>query len=71
MAEMKKAISKMRRKGAEGPDQIPPTFLKELGPVALTELLEIYNISFRSSNCPQIWRNAIIHPLLKAGKLAS
>ena len=35
MTELKRAITKMKRKGAEGPDFIPPTFLKELGPIAL------------------------------------
>ena len=71
MVELTRAIRKMRRKGAEGPDDIPPTFLKELGHKALTELLSIFNISFRKAECPQIWRNAIILPLLKSGKLAS
>ena len=71
MTELKRAISKMKRKGAEGPDNIPPAFLKELGNSALTELLSIFNISFRHADCPQIWRNAIILPLLKAGKLPS
>ena len=56
---------------SQGPDEIPPTFLKELGPIALQELLAIYNACFRSASCPQIWRLAIILPLLKAGKPAS
>ena len=41
LEELKSAITKMRRKGAPGPDNIPPAFLKELGPIALNELLEI------------------------------
>ena len=52
MVELTRAIRKMRRKGAEGPDDIPPTFLKELGHKALTELLSIFNISFRQAECP-------------------
>jgi hypothetical protein len=68
IVELKKAIRKMRRKGAEGPDEIPPAFLKELGPLALNELLAIINQSFREGICPQIWRNAIIVPLLKSEK---
>ena len=68
MTELKRAITKMKRKGAEGPDQIPPSFLKELGPSALTELLGIFQKSFDSGFCPQIWRSAIILPLLKSGK---
>ena len=71
LGELRKALKKMKRKGAEGPDGIPPSFLKELGPKALNELLEIYNSCYRTSYCPQIWKLAIIIPLLKADKLAS
>ena len=61
----------MKTKGAAGPDDIPPTFLKNLGPIALAKLLEIFNLSLESATCPQIWRKAIIIPLLKIGKPAS
>jgi hypothetical protein len=71
MSELKKAILKMKAKGAAGPDDIPPSFLKALGPVALEELLDLFNRSFLSGTVPQAWRNAIIIPLLKAGKSAS
>jgi len=68
MQNLEKALSKMKRKGAPGPDDIPPSFLKELGPIAKALLLSIFNESFRLAECPQIWRTAIIIPLLKAGK---
>ena len=71
MQELEAAIKRMRRKGAPGEDDIPPAFIKELGPVALGELLAICNLSLRESKCPQIWLNAIIIPLLKAGKAPS
>ena len=71
LPELKKAIAKMKRKGAAGPDEIPPSFLKELGPLALEELLQIYNISFQTATVPQLWRLATIIPLLKANKPAS
>ena len=70
MSELKKAIRKMKAKGAAGPDDIPPSFLKAL-PVALVELLALFNRSFLSGTVPQAWRNAVIIPLLKAGKSAS
>ena len=70
MRELKKAISKMKAKGASGPDDIPPQFLKHLGPLALEHLLRIFNLSLATGKCPQIWRNAIIIPLLKVGKPA-
>ena len=71
IGELKKAIRKMKGKGAAGPDDIPPSFLKNLGDGALDILLQIFNLSLSSGVCPQIWRNAIIIPLLKAGKQAS
>ena len=71
MDELTHAIGQMKTKGAYGPDDIPPTFLKALGPAALTEMLAIFNAAFELGVCPQIWRQAIIIPLLKAGKAAS
>ena len=49
-------------------NDIPPVFLKELGPLALREFLAICNLSLRSAESPQWWRDAIIIPLLKAAK---
>ena len=71
IAELRKAIKKMKAKGAAGPDDIPPTFLKNLGTIALERLLYIFNLSIDKSECPQIWRRAIIIPLLKQGKSAA
>ena len=70
MAELKKAIKTMRAKGAPGADDIPPSFIKSLGPIA-PALLQLYNASFDGASIPQVWRNAIIIPLLKRGKSPS
>ena len=37
-------------------------------PQDLQTLLDIFNSSFHLADCPQIWKNAIIIPLLKSGK---
>ena len=71
MSELQSAIKKMKGKGAAGPDNVPPSFLKSLGPLALQELLSIFNSSFSLAHCPRIWRVATIIPLLKAGKSPS
>eukprot|EP00111_Clytia_hemisphaerica_P012957 TCONS_00038063-protein len=71
MREMRKAISKMNRKGAQGPNEIPPTFLKELSPKAQQEILTIFNMCLRDAACPRIWRIATILPLLKVKKPAT
>ena len=66
--EFEVALRKQKKKGAAGPDDIPPTFLCHLGDKAKDELLAIFNVAFNESKCPQEWRNAIIIPLLKSGK---
>ncbi len=53
----------MRSKGAAGSDDIPPTFLKALGPMAKTELLSKFNESFSQGVVPGIWKEAAILPL--------
>ncbi len=68
MEEIDEAILQMRAKSAPGPDDIPQTFLKALGPRARQELLGIFNLSFSTGKSPQIWKIAIILPLKKAGK---
>ena len=71
MGELFSAIKKMKSKKAAGPDNIPSSFLKSLGPLALQELLSIFNSSFSLAQCPIIWRVVIIIPLPKAGKSPS
>ena len=61
----------MKNRGAAGPDEVPPTFLKNIGNHAKTELLRVFNMSFREGVVPQVWRNAVIIPLLKSGKPAN
>ena len=68
MNELQSAIKRMKGKGAAGLDNIPLSFLKALGPLALQELLSIFNSLFSLAHCPRIWRVATIIPLLKAGK---
>ena len=43
MEELLSAIKNMKDKGAAGADNILPSFLKSLGPLALQELLSIFN----------------------------
>ena len=51
MFELLSAVQKMKSKGAAGPDNIPPTFLKSLSLLALQELLSIFNASFHLADC--------------------
>ena len=61
----------MKLEGVSGPNYIPPSFLKSLGPLALQELLSIFDSSFSLAHCPRIWRVVIIISLFKAGKSPS
>ena len=45
MNDLKRAIKKMRSRGAAGRDEVSPTFLKDLGPAAKEELLSIFKSS--------------------------
>ena len=71
LGELEVAIKAMKAKGAAGGDQIPPTFLKNLGSKGLQFLLEMFNESFKTAVIPQAWKSGVIIPILKAGKPAS
>ena len=71
MGELLSAIKKTKFKVAAGPDNIPTSFLKSLGPLALQEMLSIFNSSFSLAQCPRIWRVGAIIVLLKARKSPS
>ena len=68
MLELEKAIASMRSRGAAGPDEITPAFIKAFGHNAKSALLALYNDSWNHAVVPQCWRNATIIPLLQAGK---
>ena len=50
MSGLQSAVKKMKGEGAAGPDNIPPSFLKSLGPLALQELLSIFT-AHESGGC--------------------
>ena len=64
MGELLPAIKKMKGKGATDSDNIPPSFLKSLSPLALQELLSMFNSSFSLAYCPCSWRVATVIPSL-------
>ena len=69
--ELLRAIGQMKGRAAGGEDGVAPRFLKNLGPVGRSCLLECLNASWETGYCPQSWRSALIIPLPKAGKPAS
>ena len=68
MAELKKAIKKLKKKKSPGPDGITNEMIMNLGIIALSKLLEIFNLSWKNGDVPQIWKEATMMPILKKGK---
>ena len=58
----------MKGKVTADPDNIPPSFLKSLGPLALQELLSIFNSSFHLLTARKTGGPPQSFPLIKAGK---
>ncbi|HEX2614968.1 MAG TPA: reverse transcriptase family protein, partial [Nitrososphaera sp.] len=67
MDELKKALLRLKRKGAAGPDEIPNSFLLMMGPVALDAMLNLFNRIWQSQTWPDKWREGLIVPLFKSG----
>ena len=68
IAELKKTIRKLKKKKSPGPDGITNEMLIHLGNTALSKLLETLNLSWSEGKVPQIWREAVMIPILKREK---
>uniref|UniRef100_A0A0B7BQ42 Endonuclease/exonuclease/phosphatase domain-containing protein n=2 Tax=Arion vulgaris TaxID=1028688 RepID=A0A0B7BQ42_9EUPU len=68
LTELQRALKKLNRKKAPGPDGVSNDMLKQIGPIAQSLLLQIFNNSWRQGRVPDIWKNATIHPIFKSGK---
>ena len=65
------AIRRSGNSRAAGPDGLTILHLKHLGPRGLAYLTHLYNLSYNGADIPAIWKEAIVIPLLKPGKVAS
>ena len=65
--ELGKAIGS-RKKSAPGLDSVCYDMLKNLSELALSHLLNMYNLSWSTGNVPKAWRHSAVVPLLKSGK---
>jgi hypothetical protein len=66
--ELVSSLKAGKASGAEGPDGLAPCFLKNLGEVSRSFMLDTFNKSWREGVCPQTWKDAVIVPILKPGK---
>lgn len=63
--EVTRAISKMCRVRATGPNEIPVEFWKSSGGVGMEWLTELFNVIFKTAKMPEEWRWCTMLPLYK------
>ena len=62
------AVKKLKERKSPGPDGISNEMISHLGNTALKKLVEIFNLSWKKGEVPQIWKDALMIPLHKKGK---
>jgi len=67
ISEIEQTLNKCNSK-SPGPDEIPYSFLHNLGPKSKDQLLRIYNKMWNPGNIPGEWKRGTIIPLPKPGK---
>ncbi|GFY29834.1 probable RNA-directed DNA polymerase from transposon BS [Trichonephila clavipes] len=70
MTELKKALLQVHIT-SPGPDRITYTMLHHLNPDSLTNILSLFNRVWKKHCYPSSWREAIVIPILKPGKVAT
>ncbi|GFS95737.1 probable RNA-directed DNA polymerase from transposon X-element [Trichonephila clavipes] len=70
MTELKTALLQAHNTSL-GPDRITYTMLRHLNPNSLTNILFSYNRVWKEHCFPSSWREAIVIPILKPGKVAT
>ena len=66
--ELNSALKKLKAKKSPGPDGISNEMLTHLGSAAVCKLADIFNSSWEHGKLPQVWREAVMTPILKTGK---
>jgi len=69
--EIQTAIKNSNTNKSTGPDNINIQHLKHLGPIAITYLTNLFNLTLTSNRIPQIWKLAKIIPIPKPNKPAN
>ena len=68
LAELNKAMKKLKRRKAPGEDKVHNEMLINLGETGRQAILCLFNMTLKSGTIPKAWRNAVISPILKKGK---
>ncbi|XP_070209766.1 uncharacterized protein [Littorina saxatilis] len=66
--ELADAMKALHERKSPGPDKITNEMLLHLGTRAKTQLLKLYNNSWKTGHVPQVWREADMVPIHKKGK---
>ena len=64
---VEKELKGLKRHKATGPDNLPPTLLKDSASQISKPLSHIINLSLKSSTVPYEWKKAKITPIFKSG----
>ena len=66
--ELEDALTMLKLRKGTGPDNITNEMLLHLGPCSKKKLLQLFNDGWRTGTVPQVWREAIMIPILKRSK---
>ena len=70
LAELEKALRKLKKRKSPGPDKVHNEMLLNIGPKGKDALLLLVNKTWETGTVPKIWKLATITPILKKGKSA-
>ena len=68
LAELNRAMKKMRARKSPGQDKIHNEMLVHLGQEGKAAVLCLINYTWQKKVFPKAWRNAVVSPILKKGK---
>ena len=68
LAELNRAIRKLKTRKSPGPDKIHNEMLLQLSPMGKKHLLYLINKSWQTGAVPKSWKHSIITPILKKDK---
>ena len=62
------AIKRSKGSTAMGPDNMSMLHLKHMGPLAISFLTTLFNLSVSRADLPSIWKFSLVIPVLKPAK---
>ncbi len=65
--EVLTALKNLDIKKSAGPDEVEPYFLKVAAEIIAGPLVHIFNLSLEQNVVPDVWKSALVVPLLKGG----